>query len=79
MFTHFFILLNVYAVRIFRLWLKQRQHVPIVKTFEQLIHLFITMSAEKKMSFSQVISSANRILFKKMFLQSRATLKKIGP
>ena len=32
------------------------------KTFEQLIHLFITMCAEKKMLVSQVTTSANRML-----------------
>ena len=51
------IMLYVYVV------VTQTKTVYIVKTFEQLIHLFITMCAEKKMSVSQVIPSANRVLF----------------
>ena len=46
--------------------------VYIVKTFEQLIHLFIAMCTEQKMSVAQVIPSANRMLFSKMLLHLRA-------
>ena len=49
--------------------------VDIVKTFEQVIHQFIAMCAEQKLSVSQVIPSANRMLFSKMLLQLRTNLK----
>ena len=50
--------------------------VYIVTTFEQLIHLFITICAEKKGSVSQVIPSANRMLFSKRFFTIEGKLKK---
>ena len=40
---------------------KTKAELYIVKTFDQLIHLFITMCEEKKMSVSHVIRSANRM------------------
>ena len=74
------IILNVYAFLYFiecvcithiSLMVKTKA-VYIAETFEQLIHLFITICAEQKMSVSQVIPSTNRMLFSKIILQSRA-------
>ena len=45
------------------IFVTQTKAVYIVKTYEQLVHLFITMCAEKKRSVSQVIPTANRVLF----------------
>ena len=58
MFTHFLIIFNVYPLRI------NTKTVYIVKTFEQPIHLFITMCAEKKMSVSQVTLCKSHAVFK---------------